>query len=147
MYERILVPTDGGEHATAALEAALELATIHDATVHALNVVDTTTSLLTVSKDEVRAALREVGDDAATNAFAEAESMAAEEDVEIETERREGKPDDEILAAAAAIDADLVVLGTHGRDGVSRRLLGSITERVVRESPVPVLTVRADTDE
>jgi nucleotide-binding universal stress UspA family protein len=144
MYERILVPTDGGEQATAAIEHTLELATVHDATVHVLYVVDTTTSLLTVSKDEVRDALRTVGEDAAAEAFAEAEAMAEGYDVEFETEVREGKPDDVILDEIDATGPDLVVMGTHGREGVSRRLLGSVAERVVRESPVPVLTVRAD---
>lgn len=49
---------------------------------------------------------------------------------------------DEIIAAAASGHADLIVLGTHGRRGVSRALLGSVAERVVRLSPVAVLTVR-----
>ena len=55
---------------------------------------------------------------------------------------RAGVPWDEIIAAAATAHADLIVLGTHGRRGVSRALLGSVAERVVRLSPVAVLTVR-----
>lgn len=55
---------------------------------------------------------------------------------------RAGVAWDEIVAAAASTGADLVVLGTHGRRGVSRALLGSVAERVVRLSPVAVLTVR-----
>jgi nucleotide-binding universal stress UspA family protein len=47
----------------------------------------------------------------------------------------------EIVAVAKAIDADLVVMGTHGRTGLARALVGSVAERVVRTSPVPVLTV------
>ena len=144
MYERLLVPFDGGEHATAALEHALELAATHDATVHALYVIDTSTSPLVVSKDEVRDGLREVGEDAAGKAFAQAEALAEEYDVDLQTNIREGSPDGEILAAANAVNADLVVMGTHGHEGLSRRLLGSVTERVVRESPVPVLTVRVE---
>lgn len=56
---------------------------------------------------------------------------------------RAGAPWEEILAAARDAGADLVVVGTHGRRGVSHALLGSVAERVVRLSPVPVLTVRA----
>lgn len=52
-----------------------------------------------------------------------------------------GVPAERILAAAAAAGADLVVLGTHGRRGVAHALLGSVAEKVVRRSPVPVLTV------
>jgi len=57
----------------------------------------------------------------------------------------EGLPADEILRAARRARADLVVMGTHGRRGVSRLFMGSVAERVVRESRVPVLTVRAPT--
>lgn len=55
----------------------------------------------------------------------------------------EGLPADEILRAARRARADLIVMGTHGRTGVSRVFLGSVAERVVRESRCPVLTVRA----
>ena len=55
----------------------------------------------------------------------------------------EGLPADEILRAARRTRADLIVMGTHGRTGVSRVFMGSVAERVVRESRCPVLTVRA----
>lgn len=55
---------------------------------------------------------------------------------------RRGRPWEEILAAAADVEADLIVIGTHGRRGLSRALLGSVAEKVVRVSPVPVMTVR-----
>jgi len=55
----------------------------------------------------------------------------------------EGLPADEILRAARRARADLIVMGTHGRSGVSRVFMGSVAERVVRESRCPVLTVRA----
>ncbi|GAB7094601.1 universal stress protein [Halolamina litorea] len=144
MYDRILVPTDGGEHATAALEHALELASVHDATVHVCYVVDTSTNPLVVSKDEVRDALRQVGEDAAARAFADAEERAAAHGVELLTDLHEGTPGDEIIAEAEAVAADLVVMGTHAREGVSRRLLGSVAEEVVENCPVPVLTVHAE---
>ena len=54
---------------------------------------------------------------------------------------REGAPDEEILAAAAAEGASLIVVGTHGRTGLAHVLLGSVAERVVRAAPCPVLTV------
>jgi nucleotide-binding universal stress UspA family protein len=53
-----------------------------------------------------------------------------------------GHAADEILAAAAEIHADLVVMGTHGRRGIAHAVVGSVAERVIRASPVPVLTVR-----
>lgn len=143
MYDRILVATDGSEHALAAAREALELAETHDAIVYALYVVETSTSWLAVSKNEVTDALRDVGIDAGKTALADVESLAADRDVDLVTELGEGSADEEILAYAAEIDADLVVMGTHGREGVRRRLVGSVAERVVRDAPMPVLTVNA----
>ena len=56
---------------------------------------------------------------------------------------REGPATSEILAAAAEYNADLIVMGTHGRSGIGRLLLGSVTEEVLRKAPCPVLTVKA----
>jgi len=61
----------------------------------------------------------------------------------VATALRSGRPWEEILAAAREGNADLIVIGTHGRKGLPRALLGSVAEKVVRMSPVPVLTVRA----
>jgi nucleotide-binding universal stress UspA family protein len=64
--------------------------------------------------------------------------------VDMRAEMGEGIAWDAILGAARKFDADLVVLGTHGRKGLPRGILGSVAERVVRTSPVPVLTVHAN---
>lgn len=141
MYEDVLVPTDGGELTPAAARRAFDLATRYDATVHGLYVVETDTSWLAVSKDEVRDTLREVGADAADRALAALEATASDHDVELRTVVREGRPATEILEYVEAADIDLVVMGTHGHAGVRQRLLGSVTERVVRNAPVPVMTV------
>ena len=146
MYDRILLPTDGGDNSLAAARQALELATVHDATVHALYVTDTSTSLLAVSKSEVRDSLRAAGESKATEALGEIERLAAEYDAHLVTEHAEGTPDEEILAAIDDHDIDLIVMGTHGREGVIRRVVGSVTERVVRGSTVPVMTVSAEAD-
>ncbi len=53
-----------------------------------------------------------------------------------------GKPHEEIVKAAREVEADLIVMGTHGRHGLSHLLLGSVAERVVRTAPAPVFTVR-----
>jgi nucleotide-binding universal stress UspA family protein len=67
---------------------------------------------------------------------------AADRGVEVETELMRGRPDRAIVKRAEDGEFDLVVLGSHGRDGVARVLLGSVAEKVVRRSPVPVLVVR-----
>ena len=56
---------------------------------------------------------------------------------------RTGEVVNEILAAVAVFEADLIVIPTHGRRGLKKAMLGSVAERIVRESPVPVLTLRA----
>lgn len=66
---------------------------------------------------------------------------AVETEVPIQTHLLEGVPFQEIVALAARLPADLIVIGTHGRTGLRHLLLGSVAERVVRTSPVPVLTV------
>ena len=58
---------------------------------------------------------------------------------------RRGAPEEAILDAAKTLGCDLIVIGTHGRRGLSRVLLGSVAERIVRLSPVPVLTLRPPT--
>ena len=143
MYEKILVPTDGGEGALAAARHTLDLAERYGATVHALYVIDTDTSWLTVSKTEVRDTLRDVGETEGSRALAEMESLAEEVgfDAQLVTELREGAPTKEILAYVEEAEIDLVVMGTHGRKGIERSLLGSVAERTVRGSSVPVMVV------
>ncbi|CCQ32794.1 dethiobiotin synthetase protein [Halorhabdus tiamatea SARL4B] len=140
MYDRILVPTDGSDGIDAVIEHALELARVHNATVHALYVLDTATMSrmpMDTSWEAVSDMLREEAD----RALGEVEEMAGDT-VTVETEMREGAPSREIVARAADADVDLIVMGTHGRGGINRLLLGSVAERVIRSAPVPVLTYR-----
>ncbi|MFC4359465.1 universal stress protein [Halobium salinum] len=139
MYEHILLPTDGSESAEAAIDHAIDLAVRYDATLHVLYVVDTAafgdlphdTSVVLEGFEEVgRAAVERVAD------------RARETGVPVETDLVHGLPRDEIVDYVEAEGIDLVVMGTHGRTGLGRMVLGSTTERVVRRSPVPVVTVR-----
>jgi nucleotide-binding universal stress UspA family protein len=144
MYDDILVPTDGSAAGERAVDHAIELATTFDATVHALYVVDAAVySSLEAGGDTVVAALEREGQ-AAVDAVAdrcEAVGVAVETAVVVGTVHRS------IRDYAADHDADLVVMGTHGRRGIERFLLGSVAERTVRTSPAPVLTVHAGDDE
>lgn len=144
MYDRILVPTDGSEPSLRAARHAAELAARFDATLHALYVVDADPSPLAVSRADVRETLREVGEQAAESAFENVERLAADAGVELETAVVEGAPAEQIVDYAGDTGVDLVVMGTHGRSGLGKRLVGSVTERVVRNAPVPVLTVGND---
>ena len=68
--------------------------------------------------------------------------IAGSEDVEFRTEIRAGRPAREIVDFAEEYEVDHIVVGNHGREGVSRVLLGSVAEKVVRRAPVPVTVVR-----
>jgi nucleotide-binding universal stress UspA family protein len=147
MYDDVLVPVDGSDNATAAARQALGLAETYGATVHGLYVVDTDTSWLAVSKSDVRDSLRDLGESTGARALASFERLAGEYEVTVVTEMAEGSVDEVILGYAADHDVDLVVMGTHGREGVARRVVGSVAERVVRGATVPVMTVTAAPDE
>jgi nucleotide-binding universal stress UspA family protein len=137
MYRNVLIPTDGSEAADRAVTRALELARTFDATVHALYVVE---PLQTAEYDagSVYETLRAEGE-RATEAIAE---RAREADLRVETTVEVGVPHRTILEYTGEHGVDLIVMGTHGRTGLDRYLLGSVTEKVVRLSDVPVLTVR-----
>ncbi|WP_137286159.1 universal stress protein [Halorussus salinisoli] len=139
MYDRILVPADGSDQSERAFEQALELARTYDAEIHVLNVVDV--SALAGEFDAVNVVdqLEESGRKITQKLRERAEDAGIDR---VQTEVVEGVPYETILDYADGNDVDLVVMGTHGRTGLDRYLLGSVTERVVRKSDVPVLTVR-----
>jgi nucleotide-binding universal stress UspA family protein len=140
MYEHILVPTDGSEAAERAAHEAIELAETFDATVHALYVVDAAAYVggtMGTGDGMVREALTDAGEEA-VGAVAD---LAAAAGVECTTAVKEGSPHRTIEAHAGEVDADLLVMGTHGRSGLDHLLLGSVTERTIRIAGVPVLVV------
>lgn len=139
-YERVLVPTDGSEHAAAALDHALSIARTYGGSVHVLFVVDFG-AVATASElgphPQLADALRLRGE-STTDSLGERVRDAG---LDVVTEVREGMPSRDILEYADAHDIDLIAMGTHGRTGLDRVLLGSTTARVVRRADRPVLTV------
>lgn len=148
MFDRILVPTDGSNPAQPAVEMALELAEIHDATLHVLYIVDQPTSVSGTGEgfsglDNLLNALEEEGHEV-TKEVAE---QAQAHDIETTAAVRRGNPHDDILTYANKHDIGLIVMGTHGRTGIKRALLGSVTEDIVRHAEIPVLTVHQEPEE
>ena len=125
MFQTIVLATDGSDSAERAISLALDFAETFDAALYACYVV---------SGDTDTGADRERGRGALDDIEARYGSVT--------TTIREGEPDVEICNYAADIDADLVVMGTRGRDGEHRNLIGSVAEAVVGDSPAPVLTAR-----
>lgn len=139
MYDDILVPTDGSSAADRAVDHAIDLARQYDARLHVLYVVDANAySTIEAGTDVVVSALQEEGE-SAVDAVAR---QASAEDIEVVTEIMTGTVHRSIIDYGEDNDVDLIVMGTHGRRGLDRYLLGSVTEKVVRTSDIPVLTVR-----
>ena len=142
MFDSILVPTDGSEHATRAAEHGAALARAFSASLHVMAVIDTRTAGGPFSggdlEDETLDRMTADAEDTVT-AITDAVDAAGA----IQTTIRTGNPADEICAYRDDHDIDLIAMGTHGRTGVERYLAGSVTESVVRHADVPVFTVRA----
>ncbi|ARS90866.1 universal stress protein [Natrarchaeobaculum aegyptiacum] len=144
MYETVLAPTDGSDRSLAALEHAIDLANRYDATLHTQYVVESSPAFDAEIDEEterdIYGSLIEAGERAVEEVAAEANSQGLD-DVETAVDR--GAPHEEILTYVEDNDVDIVVMATAGRTGSSRELIGSVAERVVRSSPVPVVTVNA----
>jgi nucleotide-binding universal stress UspA family protein len=142
MYKRILVPVDGSETAARALGAALQLAREGGGRVRLLHVLD---ELAYLTGFEVGGDLLGLARDYGARTLQDAMAAATAADVPADTrlvETRGERLGDVVAAQALEWEADLVVVGTHGRRGVGRVLLGSGAEQVIRRAPVPVLAVR-----
>jgi len=136
-FDHIVIATDGSESVRRAVHVALDFAERFDAAVHALYVVDE--GEVESSPERVREEMRAALDDSGEAALQE---VAAATDRPVTTAVREGRPATVIREYAVEHDADVVAMGTRGRHGENRFLIGSVAERVVRTCPVPVLTVR-----
>lgn len=147
MFDTIVVATDGSDSVRRAVDVAVDVAARFDAEVHAVYVVDS--GEVESTPDEVREDLRDALDDHGESALDQVADAAAERDsgLTVTAEVREGRPAAEISGYARDVDADVVAMGTRGRHGENRFLIGSVAERVVRTCPIPVLTVRQLTDE
>lgn len=146
-YKRILVPTDGSKGIESTVEHALELAQRFDAQLDVLYLVDTdaiTYGIGVAHLDRLEAGrfegMGEVADRAQTAVDAVA-TQAEDRGIDVVTVIGAGKPAQMIANYAEDHPIDLIVMGSHGRSGVRRLLLGSITERVARTVRIPVLVV------
>ena len=135
-YRNIVIATDGSENSQRAVSYGIELAKLSGATVHALYVVDTTpfSSIpMDAGWEEMYEALRR-----------EVKKRGDVSGVEVREVLLEGHPSKEITDFAENNNVDLIVVGTLGKTGFDRFLMGSVAEKVVRGSKVPVLVVRSE---
>ena len=146
VYKRILVPVDGSPTSVAGLNEALRLARNQKARLRLIHIVDErmifSTAEAGMNIEPVIESLKRGG----KRILEHAAKLAAARGVRAETDMVEnaaGQVADVLVSRARRWRADLVVMGTHGRRGVNRLVLGSDAELVVRNSPVPVLLVRS----
>lgn len=134
MYETVLVATDGSEAANAAFDHGVELADALGASVHLLAVVETGQNPLRFGPSEVEEMDRKAA------ALVE-EITETIERVEIHGEIRRGKPAETVLAYAAEIGADVIIVGQHGTGGLEAAVLGSTTDRLTRLTEIPLVII------
>lgn len=138
MYHRILVPTDGSDGTERAVEHAIALAADLDAGLDVLHVTDTSNYPLDGHSRQFLRAAERAGDESLREVIERARERGVDR---VTATVRQGVPYRMILDYVDETDVDLVVMGTHGRRGLDRFLLGSTTERVVRGADVTVLSV------
>jgi nucleotide-binding universal stress UspA family protein len=144
-FKTLLVPTDFEPASEAAIETAIQLATAFGGTirlVHSYEIpVGASLGAPVAPFGDYTPELERISREALEAQAAKYKAKLAS----IETRLRVGIPWREILGAAEEEHADVIVMGTHGRHGLPHALLGSVAEKIVRMSPIPVLTVRAAT--
>jgi nucleotide-binding universal stress UspA family protein len=142
MFKHILVPTDFDGHASRAFEIAISLAEKFGSKVTLLHVYEIPPSVYSSDLAWPTEQLAAAAKASMERALAEAKQRFAPTEGVLEV----GRAGETIVAVAGKVHADLIVMATHGRRGIAHALLGSVTERVVRMSAVPVLTVSIKND-
>ncbi|WP_416840120.1 universal stress protein [Haloferax sp. DFSO52] len=141
MYNTILVPVDGSAPSESALDQAIELAATLGSTIHVVYVVDE--RVLHATQLDAGGLVRAYEQEG-EKIVSEAAESVARADVDVVTAVEHGSPHRAILRYADEHDVGLIVMGTHGRRGLERYLIGSVTERVLRMTDVPILTIRGE---
>lgn len=147
MYKRILVPVDGSETSTRALVAALQMARESGGSVRVVHVIEELAQVIAYDPyGAYPGDLAKVMRDSGQKILADAVAMAQSAGVPVEQHLIEAggqRLAETVIQDASAYNADLIVVGTHGRRGLGRVLLGSGAEQIIRLAPLPVLVIRS----
>lgn len=142
----ILVATDFSAPADTALRYGKDLARTHGASLHLLNVADDLGARMAAAPMAIVPDLGHLQSDLEEDARRAVAALLTDEDRRVLRAQpmvlTASRPTDAILSYARDVNADLIVMGTHGRTGVAHLFMGSVAEHVVRAAPCPVLTVR-----
>lgn len=149
MYQRILVPIDGSETSDRGLEEALRLARLDGGSVRLIHVVDTQKHVpgyitCAAYTSDVVPLVKKLGEQLLEHGRERAGRAGVEAETALLFDQAAARLCDVVAAQAKSWKADLIVIGSHGRRGVERVLLGSDAERILRVAPVPVLLVKPE---
>ncbi len=145
IYKKILIATDGSEHSKHTVEYGVELARLSGARLYAVYVIDTA-AFASIPMDAGWEMMYSLLQEEGRKATQSIEDMAGETEVQVEQVMLDGHPAHEIIDFANKNDIDVIIMGTHGKSGLDRFLLGSVTEKVIRSSNIPVFVVRTPSD-
>ena len=145
LYKNIFIATDGSKQNEKAIQHSIELARLSGAKLYAGYVVDTA-AFASIPMDAGWEMMYELLEKEANVATDSVEELANAADIPFETVILEGNPSHEIIEFSDNNNIDLIIMGTLGKTGFDRFLLGSVAEKVTRNSKVPVLVVRGDSE-
>jgi nucleotide-binding universal stress UspA family protein len=140
-YEKILIATDGSEYTKNAVDYGIDIAKSTGAKLFAVYIVDTA-AFASIPMDAAWESMYELLKQEGDLAIKYVSERAQAEGLEVEGNLIEGHPADEIIRYSEKNSISLIVMGTLGKSGLDRFLLGSVAEKVVRNSKIPVLVVR-----
>lgn len=136
-WTRLLVATDGSANSAAAVSHAIAVAGEHGSRLSAISVIHTSDEMIALAPEHISTMAER-----SRNYLDEVVRQAEQSGVAVDTFIREGQPHEQITRLAEEIGASMIVMGTHGRKGLSRLLMGSVTERTIGYAGCPVLIIR-----
>lgn len=146
--KKVMVATDGSEAVKRAVDTAVKIAKLSETKLYAVHVISMVFFSMTLPTDEQwQKAFQQRIMTEGQEATSYVENAGRAANVEVEPVILRGSPAAEIIGFADRSDIDLIVMGTHGKTGVQRFMLGSVAEKVVRHSKTAVLVVRGETAE
>ncbi|AEF96800.1 universal stress protein [Methanotorris igneus] len=141
LYKKIVVPTDGSDVSIEAAKHAIEIGKLMKAEIYVIYVVDIA-PFIGLPTEGLWETMKEILNEEGEKALKKIKKMAEEHGVNVKPEILEGVPANEIVEFAEKKRADLIVMGTSGKTGLDRFLLGSVAEKVIRNAHCPVLVVK-----